>query len=231
MVNKKLKFPYSSFWPGNPSEVLDGWELFMLRLLHVVNLLKLGSYVNMQVWYYKKSSSRDLIVNNSFDACKLVVTHWRGKKLYMPNSGNRTIFVKCEPTSAVGSRPIYWYGSESRKKFWIQKIHRFNIKASDQRHICAKKSWRTAANIGVVATAVSDEGWVTVIDLAAATVEEKLGQCSCPQGGHCPELVHCRLDLTSQRIFICKRTDSTPLRLTNICLPNLSPRLLCQTVR
>ena len=37
-------------------------------------------------------------------------------------------------------------------------------------------------------------------------------------------------DLT-QRIYISKGTDSTPLRLPNICTPNLSPRLLCQTVR
>ena len=34
-----------------------------------------------------------------------------------------------------------------------------------------------------------------------------------------------------QRIYISDRRDSTPLRLPNICPPNLSPRLLCQTVR
>ena len=34
-----------------------------------------------------------------------------------------------------------------------------------------------------------------------------------------------------QRIYISYRRDSTPQRLPNICPPNLSPRLLCQTVR
>ena len=34
----------------------------------------------------------------------------------------------------------------------------------------------------------------------------------------------------NQRIYISKRKDSTPPRLLNICQPNLSPRLLCQTV-
>ena len=33
-----------------------------------------------------------------------------------------------------------------------------------------------------------------------------------------------------QRIYISKRTDRTPLRLPNVCPPNLSPGLLCHTV-
>ena len=40
-------------------------------------------------------------------------------------------------------------------------------------------------------------------------------------------IVYC----TDQRIYISERRDSTPLRLPNICPPNLSSRLLCQTVR
>ena len=62
-----------------------------------------------------------------------------------------------------------------------------------------------------------------------AALQEAAAEESRHQG--CSMLSLCSATLTiMQRIYISKRTDRTPLRLPNVCPPNLSPGLLCHTV-